>query len=102
MENSNITAELSQMEIRLTEMEEKIDSIDKKLNQVVEAILGNSLTKRGGFVDDIEVLKEKIAILEKKQQRDEEFKKRFVWTISIIVAVGVIIQYFLDLYSHVK
>jgi chorismate mutase len=102
MENSNITAELSQMEIRLTEMEEKIDSIDKKLNQVVEAILGNSLTKRGGFVDDIEVLKEKIAILEKKQQRDEEFKKRFVWTISIIVAVGVIIQYFLELYSHVK
>jgi predicted nucleic acid-binding Zn ribbon protein len=69
---------------------------------VVEAILGNSLTKRGGFVDDIEVLKEKIAILEKKQQRDEEFKKRFVWTISIIVAVGVIIQYFLELYSHVK
>lgn len=102
MENSNMTAELSQMEIRLTEMEEKIDSIDKKLNQVVEAILGNSLTKRGGFVDDIEVLKEKIAILEKKQQRDEEFKKRFVWTISIIVAVGVIIQYFLELYSHVK
>ncbi len=102
METSNITAELSQMEIRLTEMEEKIDSIDKKLNQVVEAILGNSLTKRGGFVDDIEVLKEKIAILEKKQQRDEEFKKRFVWTISIIVAVGVIIQYFLELYSHVK
>lgn len=102
METSNITAELSQMEIRLTEMEEKIDSIDKKLNQVVEAILGNSLTKRGGFVDDIEVLKEKIAILEKKQQRDEDFKKRFVWTISIIVATGVVIQYFLELYSHVK
>jgi seryl-tRNA synthetase len=94
--------ELSQMEHRLTEMEEKIDAIDNKLTQVIDAILGNRLTKTGGFMQDIEVLKEKIIALEKKQEKDDEFKKRFIWTISIIVAIGVGVQYFLQLYSHIK
>lgn len=90
------------MEHRLTEMEEKIDGIDSKLTQVIDAILGNRLTKTGGFMNDIEVLKEKIVTLEKKQEKDDEFKKRFIWTVSIVIAIGVAIQYFLDLYSHVK
>jgi seryl-tRNA synthetase len=94
--------ELSHMEQRLTEMEEKIDAIDNKLTQVIDAILGNRLTKTGGFMYDIEVLKEKIIALEKKQEKDDEFKKRFIWTISIIVAIGVGVQYFLQLYSHIK
>lgn len=90
------------MEHRLTEMEEKIDGIDSKLTQVIDAILGNRLTKTGGFMNDIEVLKEKISTLEKKQEKDDEFKKKLVWTVSIVVAIGVAIQYFLDLYSHMK
>jgi uncharacterized membrane protein len=94
--------ELSHMEQRLTEMEEKIDAIDNKLTQVIDAILGNRLTKAGGFMYDIEVLKEKIITLEKKQEKDDEFKKRFIWTISIIVTIGAGIQYFLQLYSHIK
>ena len=83
-------------------MEEKIDGIDSKLTQVIDAILGNRLTKTGGFMNDIEVLKEKISTLEKKQEKDDEFKKKLVWTVSIVVAIGVAIQYFLDLYSHMK
>lgn len=90
------------MEHRLTEMEEKIDGIDSKLTQVIDAILGNRLTKAGGFMHDIEVLKDKITTLEKKQEKDDEFKKRLVWTVSIVIAIGVAIQYFLDLYSHMK
>lgn len=100
--DQDFKSELSQMEHRLTEMEEKIDGIDSKLTQVIDAILGNRLTKTGGFMHDIEVLKEKIVTLEKKQEKDDEFKKRLVWTISIVIAIGVAIQYFLDLYSHVK
>ncbi len=95
-------SELSQMEHRLTEMEEKIDAIDNKLTQVIDAILGNRLTKTGGFMYDIEVLKEKIITLEKKQDKDDEFKKRFIWTVSIILAIGAGVQYFLEIYSHVK
>jgi predicted nucleic acid-binding Zn-ribbon protein len=100
--DQDFKSELSQMEHRLTEMEEKIDGIDSKLTQVIDAILGNRLTKTGGFMNDIEILKEKIVTLEKKQEKDDEFKKRLVWTVSIVVAIGVAIQYFLDLYSHVK
>ena len=100
--DKDFKSELSQMEHRLTEMEEKIDAIDNKLTQVIDAILGNRLTKAGGFMHDIEILKEKITNLEQKQQQDEEFRKKIIWTVSIVVAVGVAIQYFLDLYSHVK
>jgi hypothetical protein len=95
-------SELAQMEHRLTEMEEKIDAIDKKLNQVIEAILGNSLTKSGGFMHDIDVLKEKIFLLEKKIEKQEEFRKRISWTIGIIAAAAMIIQYLVNLYTSVK
>lgn len=95
-------SELAQMEHRLTEMEEKIDAIDKKLNQVVEAILGNSLTKSGGFMHDIDVLKEKMFLLEKKIEKQEEFRKRISWTIGIIAAAAMIIQYLVNLYTSVK
>ncbi len=90
------------MEHRLTEMEEKIDVIDKKLNQVVEAILGNSLTKSGGFIHDIDVLKEKMFLLEKKIEKQEEFRKRISWTIGIIAAAAMVIQYLVNLYTSVK
>lgn len=90
------------MELRLTEMEEKIDSIDKKLNQVIDAILGNSLTKTGGFIDDIKTLKEKIEVLEKKQEKYEDFKKRVIWTFGIVVAIIIGIQYAINIYSNLK
>ena len=95
-------SELMQMEHRLTEMEEKIDAIDKKLNQVIEAILGNSLTKSGGFIHDIDVLKEKMFLLEKKIEKQEEFRKRISWTIGIIAAAAMVIQYLVNLYTSVK
>ena len=102
MEQDSYTNELKAMDLRLTEMEEKIDGIDSKLTQVIDAILGNRLTKTGGFMHDIEILKDKIVTLEQKQQKDEEFRKKLVWTVSIVISVGVAIQYFLDIYSHVK
>jgi hypothetical protein len=83
-------------------MEEKIDSIDKKLSQVIDAILGNSLTKTGGFIDDIQHLKEKMYRLERKQEQHDEFKKKFSWGVGIIVALGIIIQYVLNIYVNIK
>jgi len=100
--NELVKSELSQMEQRLTEMEEKIDNIDKKLNQVVDAILGNSLTKSGGFMQEMEKIKEKIYLLERKQDKMDDFKKRIVWTISIIVAAAMVIQYIVKVYSEIK
>jgi hypothetical protein len=99
---SSFKQDLQNMDIRLTEMEEKIDAIDKKLTQVVDAILGNPLTKKGGFVEKIEVLEEKIATLEKKIEKHDEFKKRITWTLGIIIALGMLIEYVSKVYSNIK
>jgi tetrahydromethanopterin S-methyltransferase subunit G len=77
-------------------------SIDTKLTQVVDAILGNALTKTGGFVADINELKDRIKDLETKLQKQEEFKKRFTWTVGIIVGIGILLQYISTLYRNMK
>jgi hypothetical protein len=98
----DLTFELTQMEQRLSEMEEKIDAIDTKLTQVVDAILGNPLTKTGGFVDEIKILKEKVEVIERKQEQTDEFKKRVLWTVGIIVGLALVVQYLLNIYSNIK
>ena len=101
-DNELIKTELAAMDQRLTELEEKIDNIDTKLTQVIDAILGNRLTKTGGFMSDIEIIKGKIDVLEKKQARYDDFKKKITWTIGIIVALGLFIEYLTKVYSNVK
>jgi hypothetical protein len=83
-------------------LEEKIASIDTKLTQVVDAILGNPLTKTGGFINDIQMLKVKIVELEEKLEKQEEFKKRFSWTVGLVAVIAIIVQYFTNLYSNIK
>ena len=105
MENafeSQVEKELKSMDQRLYDLEEKMTSIDSKLTQVVDAILGNALTKTGGFVADIAELKERIKDLETKLQKQEEFKKRFTWTVGIIVGIGILLQYVTTLYRNIK
>lgn len=105
MENAfekQVEKELKSMDQRLYDLEEKMTSIDTKLTQVVDAILGNALTKTGGFVADITELKTKIKDLEDKIQKQEEFKKRFTWTVGLIIAVGAILQYLSTLYRNLK
>jgi len=99
---SSFKQDLQNMDIRLTEMEEKIDAIDKKLTQVVDAILGNPLTKTGGFVHDIDILKSKIEELERKQLRYESFKNRVSWTVGIIMGVAMVLQYVVSIYTGLK
>jgi len=105
MENTfekHVEKELKSMDTRLYDLEEKMTSIDTKLTQVVDAILGNALTKTGGFVGDISEIKSKIKELEDKIQKQEEFKKRFTWTVAIILGIGVLLQYLSTLYKNIK
>jgi prefoldin subunit 5 len=105
MENAfekQVEKELKSMDQRLYDLEERITSIDGKLTQVVDAILGNPLTKTGGFIVEITELKSKIKELEDKIEKQEEFKKKFSWTIGIIVSLGLIIQYLSSLYRNMK
>jgi chromosome segregation ATPase len=97
-----VKQELKSMDQRLYDLEEKMNSIDTKLTQVVDAILGNSLTKTGGFVNDIDELKKKIVELETKLEKQEEFKKKFSWTIGLITAAALIIQWITNIYPKLK
>ena len=96
-----VKKELKNMDQRLYELEEKMTSIDTKLSQVVDAILGNPLTKSGGFIKDIEIMKEKIQELENKIESQEEFKKKITWTVAIVVTVALILEYFVNIYSSI-
>lgn len=102
MENEIFKEELDKMELRLSDMEDKLDKLDEKLTQVVDAILGNPLTKQGGFIHDIDVLKAKIESLERKQRSLEEFKKKMYWTAGIVVAVVIGFMYLTSIYANLK
>lgn len=98
----SVKEELKSMDQRLYDLEEKMTSIDTKLTQVVDAILGNPLTKTGGFIHDIEVMKLKIENLEAKVSTQEDFKKRVYWAAGIIIFLALAIQYASSIYSNVK
>lgn len=112
MENifeEQVKDELKNMDQRLYEVEEKVTSIDIKVTQIVDAILGNPLTKNGGFINELEDLKRRMkdfeSVIEKqnlKLEKQEEFKKRIIWTISIIVAVALVTQYVIGIYASIK
>jgi len=97
-----VKQELKSMDQRLYDLEEKMTSIDTKLTQVVDAILGNSLTKTGGFVNDIDELKKKLELLEEQVKKQEEFKKKFSWTVGLVTAAALIIQYIANIYPKIK
>ena len=102
MEKSPIKDELLNMDLRLSEMEDKLDNLDIKLTQVVDAILGNPLTKQGGLIEEMNILKVKILELEKKQQRYESFKNKVSWTVGLIMGGAMLIQYMITIYSSIK
>jgi uncharacterized coiled-coil protein SlyX len=102
MEDQFIKDELSQMDARLTEMEEKITSIDTKLTQVVDAILGNPLTRRGGFIDNMKSMEQRLENVEKKQVAFEDFKKKLLWTLGIVVSLGLLLEYLTKIYVTLK
>lgn len=102
MSNESLAIELSNMDARLTELEEKIDAMHTKLNQVVDALLGNPLTNSGGFKHDLETINQRIAYLEKKQREFDEFRKRFYWTVGIIVGAGLFFEFLASMYSKLK
>jgi len=103
MENifeEQVKSELKSMDQRLYDMEEKINSIDTKLTQVIDAILGNPLTKQGGFVKDIEALEEKIKTLEKKVEKHDEFKKKVYWVAAVIGTLVIGAEYITKIFAN--
>ena len=95
-----INEDLDAMDKRLTGIEENISSIYNKLNKIVDAILGNPLTKQGGMIAEMDQMKKDmlalqvlISVLQKDQLNNEKFKNRIIWTIATIIAIVVLLQY---------
>ena len=111
MEHSTamLKSDLDAMETRLNDMKEELtdvktelSTINAKLTQVVDAILGNPLTKTGGFIGEISDLKLKIQILESKQGKTDTFKNRVYWTIGIGISLLIAIHYLSGIYYNIK
>lgn len=97
---NQINNELKSMDQRLYDLEEKMSSIDGKLTQVVDAILGNPLTKSGGFIDEMKLIKQKIEVLENKVKEQEDFKKKIAWTAGIILGALLLLEQFSKIYNN--
>lgn len=91
--------ELRNMDQRLSDLEDKMTSIDKKLTQVVDAILGNPLTKSGGFMKELEELRHEVSTLKTRVGRQEDFKKKIIWTMSILGVLFAAVEYLLSVYT---
>jgi chromosome segregation ATPase len=98
----SVIEDIKNMDQRLTELEEKIDSINTKLTQVVDAILGNPLTKTGGFMKEITNLEEQIESLSRRICKQEDFRKRVYWFVSIVGGTILLVQYLTTIYSNLK
>jgi peptidoglycan hydrolase CwlO-like protein len=98
----SVIEDIKNMDQRLTELEEKIDSINTKLTQVVDAILGNPLTKTGGFMKELTALEEQIEALKKRICRQEEFRKKVYWFGGLTLTVILIVQYLTTIYKNLK
>lgn len=80
---------LSTMEDKLSYVESKLDSMDIKLNQVIEALKGNPITKDDGLVGRINEINDKV------DEHDESLKK-IKWFWLGVVAVGGFIGYVIN------
>lgn len=98
----SVIEDIKNMDQRLTELEEKIDSINTKLTQVVDAILGNPLTKTGGFMKELTSLEEQIEALKKRICKQEDFRKKVYWIAGAGITLLLVVQYLTTIYSNIK
>lgn len=87
---------LSTMENKLDDVESKLDSMDKKLNQVIEALIGNPITRSNGLVEDVKDMKTKV------DDHDQSLKKvKWFWlgVLSVGSALALLIQFIFKIFG---
>jgi hypothetical protein len=93
---------VSKIEFQVNKVESQVSSIDSKLTQVVDALLGNALTKEGGFVEEVRSLKLRVFTLEEKLKLQSDYQKKIGWVIGLVVGVALITEYVVKLYVLLK
>lgn len=89
----DIQEEIKRMENRLDEMEVKLTSIDDKVSRMYNALVGDDMLKTQGLVSRIE--KTEASVRELK-----EFKRRIMYGVAGIVALGLILDFLIRLYTN--
>ena len=91
----DIQEEIKRMENRLDDMEVKLTSIDDKVSRMYNALVGDDMLKTQGLVSRIE--KTEASVRELK-----EFKRRIMYGVAGIVALGLILDFLIRLYSNLE
>ena len=86
---------LNDIEGRLNHIENKMDSIDSKVSRMYNALVGDEVMKTQGLVSRIERTEQSVREL-------KEFKRRILYGVSAIVAIGLIIDYLIRLYTNLQ
>jgi len=91
----DIQQEIQRMEERLNEVEAKLDSIDQKVSRMYNALVGDEVLKTQGLVSRIE--RTESAVRELK-----EFKRKIMYGVSAIVALGLVLDFLIRLFSNLQ
>lgn len=84
---------LNDIEGRLNHIENKMDSIDSKVSRMYNALVGDDVMKTQGLVSRIEKAEQSVKEL-------KEFRRRILYSVSAIVALGLVIDFFIRLYTN--
>lgn len=84
---------LNDIEGRLNHIENKMDSIDSKVSRMYNALVGDDVMKTQGLVSRIEKAEQSVKEL-------KEFKRKIIYSVTAIVALGLVIDFFIRLYMN--
>lgn len=87
---------LTTMENKLNDVESKLDALDGKMSQVIDAIIGNKLTKSNGLADDI---REIGALADKHEEIIKRAKWLWIGIVSVSTMIGFLLKFILEFFS---
>lgn len=87
---------LSTMEEKLNDVESKLDSLDSKMSQVIDALIGNKLTKSNGLADDIREIGE---LTDKHEEIINRAKWLWIGVVSVSTVIGFVLKIVLEFFA---
>jgi glutamate/tyrosine decarboxylase-like PLP-dependent enzyme len=87
---------LTTMENKLNDVESKLDALDGKMSQVIDAIIGNKLTKSNGLADDIREIGE---LADKHEEILKKTKWLWIGVVSVSTVIGFILKIVLEFFA---
>lgn len=81
-------SEMEELYKRINKFEENQAKMNENLETVVEALIGNKLTKAGGMIKELQKTNERLDNLDADIRELKKFKDRIVWTVMGLLTLG--------------